>query len=161
VLHDLRKQMVDRLGRRGAIVVGALLGLAFVLVGGPIYLAAASASLVSFAVFAAVLVGPAVWVLTDARKRGVKRPFAWALFALVTNVAGALAYLLKRDDQPQQRPCNTCGRQVDASHAACPWCGSLQMPSKRSCTQCRNELDPGWRFCPYCRSEVGRAAPSA
>jgi len=118
-------------------------------------------SVAAFVALAVLLVGPAVWVLADARKRGLRRPFFWALLALLGNVIGAVVYVLVRDEQPTQRSCDACGRLVSSGHAACPWCGSLQSTSRRSCGQCRNDLDPGWRFCPYCRTEVGSAAPSA
>jgi RNA polymerase subunit RPABC4/transcription elongation factor Spt4 len=116
-----------------------------------------SRTFVAVVVLAAILVGPAAWVLTDARRRGVAHPLLWAFFALVCNVAGAIVYVLVRDRWPTQRGCATCGRLVSSSHAACPWCGSAQPGARRSCGVCRNELELDWKFCPYCRTEVGRA----
>ena len=160
MLEDLSRKVIDRLGRRGAIAVGVLLSVAFLMFGGPLLLATASSTVVGIVAFAAILVGPALWVLADARKRGVQRAFLWALFALLGNVIGAVVYVLVRDQRPTQRPCGACGRPVQSSHAGCPYCGSLQASAKRSCAQCRNELELDWRFCPYCRSEVGRASPA-
>ena len=158
---DWNKRVIDRLGRRGTIAAGLLLSAIFLLAGGPVFLAGAGMSVVGVVIFAGILVGPAVWVLLDARKRGVRHPFLWALFALLGNVIGAVSYVLVRDDRPMQRSCTACARPVQSNHAACPWCGTLQAPSKRTCSQCRNDLELDWRFCPYCRSEVGRASPAA
>lgn len=159
--EDWTRRVVDRLGRRGAIVAGVLLSAIFLIAGGPLFLAAASMSLVGLLAYAAILVGPACWVLYDARKRGVQRPFVWALFALIGNVIGAIVYVIVRDEQPKQRSCGACGRRVQSDHAACPWCGTVQTSSKRTCGHCHGDLEIDWRFCPYCRNEVGHAAPSA
>ena len=152
------EKWVERLGRRGTIAVGVLVSAMFLAVGGPFLMAGAGSSLLAIVVFAAILVGPAAWVLADARKCGMKQPFLWALFALLGNVIGAVVYVLVREDRPAKRSCAACGRVVEPSHPACPWCGTVQQLSKRTCGQCRTELDLGWRFCPYCRTEA--SAPS-
>lgn len=113
------------------------------------------------AAFVALLVGPAIWVLSDARKRGVEHPLLWAFFALFGNVIAALVYVLVRDGLKTQQPCGSCGRLVSSVHGACPWCGSVRQTARRSCPNCRGELDLDWRFCPYCRTEVGGARRTA
>jgi RNA polymerase subunit RPABC4/transcription elongation factor Spt4 len=161
VANDWDKWVLERLGRRGTIAAGVVLSALFLIAGGPLFLAGASMSVVGVLAFAAILVGPAIWVLTDARRRGVRRPFFWALLALFGNVIGAVVYVLVRDAQPVERACGACGRQVQPSHAACPWCGAPLTPSRRTCGQCRGDLELDWRYCPYCRSEVGRTSPAA
>jgi RNA polymerase subunit RPABC4/transcription elongation factor Spt4 len=160
VAEAWNRKVVEKLGRRGTIVAGVLASAIFLLAGGPIFLAASGMSIIGILAFAAILVGPALWVLWDARRRGVPRAFLWGLFALLGNVLGAVAYVLVRDQQPTQHPCSACGRVVQSGHAACPWCGTLQGTSKRTCAQCRNDLELDWRFCPYCRSEVGETVPT-
>jgi RNA polymerase subunit RPABC4/transcription elongation factor Spt4 len=155
VTNDWSQRILDRLGRKGTIAVGVLLAIVFVAAGGPLLLASASMSLAGFLAFTAVLVGPALWVFADARRRGMSNPFAWGLFGLLCNVVGAIVYLLVRDRWKTERPCATCGRPVASNHAACPWCGALAHTSKRSCQRCHNELELDWRFCPYCRTEAG------
>lgn len=159
--NDWSQRILDRLGRNGTIVVGVLLAVVFVAAGGPLMLAGAGMSLAGFAAFTAVLVGPAIWVLADSRKRGMANPFLWGLFALIGNVLGAIVYVLVRNERRTQQPCATCGRPVASNHAACPYCGALAQTSKRSCQRCHNELELDWRFCPYCRTEAGTtsAAP--
>jgi RNA polymerase subunit RPABC4/transcription elongation factor Spt4 len=155
VTNDWSRRILDRLGRKGTIALGIVLAVIFVAAGGPMLLAGASMSLAGFVAFTAILVGPAVWVLYDARNRGVANPFLWGLFALLGNVVGAIVYVLVRNEQRTQKPCATCGRPVASNHAACPYCGALAQTSKRSCQRCHNELDLEWRFCPYCRTEAG------
>ena len=152
------RKVVEKLGRRGTIAAGVIASAIFLLAGGPLFLAASGMSVIGIIAFAAILVGPALWVLSDARARGVPRPFLWALVALLGNVLGAVAYVLVRDQQPTQRVCGACGRTVQSDHSACPYCGTMQSPSKRTCARCRNELELDWRFCPYCRTESGSTA---
>lgn len=155
------RRVEEKLGRKGTIAVGVALSIVFMAIGGPILLASAAGHLVAFLAFVAILVGPAVWVLADARKRGLENAFLWGLFALPTNVIGAIVYILVRNERRAAKPCATCGRPVASNHAACPYCGAVASSAKRSCGRCHNELEVEWRFCPYCRTEVGAAAPSA
>ena len=157
-MNDWTQKVIDRIGRGGAIAAGVLLAVLFLAFGGPLFLAGLGSSVAGVVVFAACLVGPAIWVLADARRRGIAHPFLWALFALLGNLIGAVVYVIARDDRPATRPCGGCGRGVEARHTACPWCGTFQQVSKRTCTECRSELDLGWRFCPYCRTEQGKPA---
>ena len=158
--NDWSQRILDRLGRKGTIAVGAALALVFVIAGGPLLLAGAGMSVAGFAAFTAVLVGPAIWVFADARKRGMANPFLWGLFALIGNVLGAIVYVLVRNDQRTQKPCATCGRPVASNYAACPWCGALAQTARRSCQRCHNELELDWRFCPYCRADAGSTSPA-
>jgi len=75
VTNDWSQRILDRLGRKGTIAVGVLLAIVFVAAGGPLMLAGAGMSLAGFAAFTAILVGPAIWVLADARKHNIERPF--------------------------------------------------------------------------------------
>lgn len=157
-MDELRTRLIERLGRRGTIAVGIGLTAIFLLIGGPLLLAGASGTVIGAVVFAAILVGPALWVLADARRRGIQRPFLWAIFALLGNVIGAIVYVLVRDEQPAQHACTACGRPVSREHSGCPWCGTQQAASKsrRTCGHCHSELELDWRFCPYCRHEQER-----
>lgn len=161
MIQDLNRKIVGRLGKTGTIVVGSILSLLFLAAGGPLVLAGAGMSLVGVTTFALVLVGPALWVLADARKRGMAQPFLWGLFALIGNVLGAIVYILVRGERRTSRPCATCGQPVASDHAACPYCGTLAQSSRRTCQRCHNELEFEWRFCPYCRTEVGSASTAA
>ncbi len=160
-MHDWNRRLVERLGRNGTIGLGLLVSLVFLAFGGPLFLAGATSSLAVIVAFAAVLVGPALWVLVDARKRGVAQPLLWGLFALLGNVIGAIVYVLVRNDHKSARPCATCGQPVAANHSACAWCGALASSARRTCRSCHNELELEWRFCPYCRTEVGRTTSAA
>ncbi len=161
MIQELRKRLIGCFGRRGTVALGLLVAAGFVMGGGPFFLAGAGSSLVALVIFTAILVGPAAWVLSDARQRGMQRPFFWALFALLGNIFAVIVYLLVRDEHPTQQPCTACSRPVSSTHTACPWCGTLRSASVRTCATCRNELEVDWRFCPYCRTEVGRASPTA
>jgi len=161
VNRDWYQQIVDRLGRRGTIAVGIALAIVFVAAGGPLLIAGATMSIVGVVAFATILVGPALWVLSDARRRGMPRAFLWGLFALLGNVVGLVVYVLVRGEQRTQRPCSTCGRPVASDHAACPYCGALAQTSKRTCQRCHNELELEWRFCPYCRTDAGTTSPAS
>ncbi len=154
LLESLRRYLHDRLGRRGTLALGIVVVLLFAVAGGPLVVAGLGSSAVAVVLFAAILVGPAAWVLWDSRARGVARPFVWALFALFGHVVGALVYLLVRDAQPQEAPCSTCQRDVRVGLANCPWCGTARATAHHGCPKCGSELERGWRYCPYCRIEV-------
>src|SRR5258706_12862606 len=98
-MHDWNRRIVERLGRNGTIGVGLVLSLVFLAMGGPFFLAGAGSSLAVIVAFAAVLVGPALWVLVDARRRGGAQPFLWGPFPRLGNVVGASVFVLWRNDR--------------------------------------------------------------
>lgn len=155
LLDPLRRTLHDRIGPRGTLVLGVVLVALFFAVGGPLWVAGVSSSLVAALLFAALLVAPAAWVLRDARRRALDHAFLWALFALCGNVVAVIVYLLARDTAARAEPCSCCGRALRAQHAACPWCGSPRAGPAGACRQCRSPVETGWRFCPYCRCEMG------
>jgi type II secretory ATPase GspE/PulE/Tfp pilus assembly ATPase PilB-like protein len=58
-----------------------------------------------------------------------------------------------RGDPGAAVPCRSCGHDVPAEAAGCPWCGK---PQRRSCS-CGTRLESGWRFCPTCMARAGPA----
>ncbi len=154
LIDSLRHFLMQRLGRRGTIALGVGVVALFAIAGGPLLLAGVGSSVAAVLFFAAILLGPAAWVLWDARSRSIARPFIWALFALFGHVVGALVYLLVRDAQPQEAACASCQRAVRVGLATCPWCGTARATSRSGCHHCGSELESGWRFCPYCRIAV-------
>lgn len=83
------------------------------------------------------------WVFTDARSRG-RKPFAWAVLALLTNVVGAAVYLVARAEWQE---CPNCHAGVEKSFHHCPSCGH---ELRQVCAHCGQPLRDGWTYCAEC-----------
>ncbi len=153
-VHDVREELEknDLFGRLTPIwlILGGLVLLAWIASGVPVALL----GFVSVVAVGAIVLGPPAWVLTDARKRGVKHPLGWGVFSLLTTPVGALIYYLVRPNHVVQKSCGSCGEQVSTSFAACPFCGVEQAAAGKSCPACRADVEVAWRFCPYCRHSM-------
>jgi RNA polymerase subunit RPABC4/transcription elongation factor Spt4 len=127
---------------------------------------------------AALYVATAFFVWRDARRRSDSVLFQ--LFALILGFVppflGALVYLMVRPpttldqerqlaleeqailevdrDEVAQRPCPSCGREIEAEFIVCPHC---RTQFARRCRSCDRVLRLGWPVCPYCAEEVGHA----
>jgi Double zinc ribbon len=127
---------------------------------------------------AALYVATAFFVWRDARRRSDSVLFQ--LFALILGFVppflGALVYLMVRPpttldqerqlaleeqailevdrDEIVQRPCPSCGREIEAEFIVCPHC---RTQFARRCRSCDRVLRLGWPVCPYCAEEVGHA----
>jgi hypothetical protein len=97
-------------------------------------------AMVGFAVFWLSL---AWWVFADARKRG-GQGFAWGVLVLLTNVVGAVVYLIARQ---QQQTCGTCGAISERNFTHCPQCGT---GLKQVCHNCGKTLRRDWAYCVNC-----------
>lgn len=118
----------------------------------------------------------AFWVVRDSRLRSDSILFAAlaALLALGLPYLGTLIYLVIRPPQTldeeraldleaqaliepppapsTERPCPTCGREIEKDFVVCPYC---RTQFARRCRGCGKWLRLGWRLCPYCAEEVG------
>lgn len=89
----------------------------------------------------------ALWVFTDARRRGT-HPALWGTLALLGNVVTLIVYLIVR---PEVSRCPVCGAVVRPRYVACPMCGHRL---SRACERCGQPLRDEWRFCPYCGQDA-------
>src|SRR5262245_1139635 len=110
--------------------------------------------------FVVVLLGPPLWVFIDATHREVRRPFHWAVFALLAPIIGAVVYLLARPEAVAQVACTQCQKPVRQDYSACPFCGAAAAVVPRSCPSCHSVLESEWAFCPYCRLDLHQAETS-
>ncbi|HEY3366836.1 MAG TPA: zinc ribbon domain-containing protein [Symbiobacteriaceae bacterium] len=107
---------------------------------------------VGMAGFALYWLSVAWWVFADARRHG-SRAFAWGVLALLTNVVGAVVYLIVRKERVN---CPACGVPVERSFSHCPQCGQQL---KYACAQCGTPMKDGWQYCAKCgqpRTEAGQ-----
>jgi hypothetical protein len=154
VKQDLDKSEFFRNLHPAWVLIAGLVLIAWIVSGAPALIFSASMGLVLLAALGLVLLGPPLWVLTDARKRGVKHPLGWGIFALLTTPVGALIYYLIRPDAALRSHCSGCGKEVSVEFPACPYCGEAQPQPRGTCPACQSRVDPDWRFCPYCRHEM-------
>ncbi|MGN0742993.1 MAG: zinc ribbon domain-containing protein [Candidatus Fimadaptatus sp.] len=85
----------------------------------------------------------ALWVFTDARRRGT-HPALWGTLALLGNVVTLTVYLIVR---PEVARCPACRAQVKPRYLFCPMCGHRL---RQACPQCGEPLRDEWQFCPHC-----------
>lgn len=85
-----------------------------------------------------------IWVGLDASWRG-SRPYAWAIFVIITGAIGLLAYLIARPPAPGR--CGNCDGVVLRKYVRCPECGMSLM---HNCPICGAKMKPGWQVCPRC-----------
>jgi RNA polymerase subunit RPABC4/transcription elongation factor Spt4 len=117
--------------------------------------------LVMFVLWGAV----SVWVYHDAERRG-HSGLLWGLFVFIGNIIGLIIYLILRvssSDLAASPPpsvsaaCPSCGRTIQESYVACPYCG---VGLTRKCGQCGKNAEPDWRMCPYCGHDLRGDAPA-
>jgi len=117
----------------------------------------------------------AFWMVRDARLRSTSSSMAMvaAALGLFLPFLGVLVYLVVRpprtldeqraleleerafEEEPVEatdRPCPTCGREIEKDFVVCPYC---RTHFGRRCLACQRWLRLGWRVCPYCSEEVG------
>ena len=117
----------------------------------------------------------AFWIVRDARLRSDSWTFAVvaAALGLFLPFIGVLIYLVIRppltldeeralelearaliEPAPEviERPCPTCGREIEREFVICPYC---RTQFARRCHTCQHWLRLGWRVCPYCAEDVG------
>jgi hypothetical protein len=100
------------------------------------------------------------WVYIDAQQRGVPRPLLWSLLTLIGSVFALMVYLISRPTDVPELRCPQCGKALNGSKAACPYCGADL--SAVFCSRCQYPVKPDWSFCPSCRGALARApAPAA
>ncbi len=63
-----------------------------------------------------------VWIVKDARDRGVQDVVVWALIGFFAGIVGLIVYILTRP-QGNLVACEHCGRRRLASLKRCPHCG--------------------------------------
>ncbi len=95
-----------------------------------------------------LVLSPPLWVFVDARRRRLPAVL-WGLFAVPTNVLGALIYaLVNREAGPT---CPECGERVSARYVICPYCRS---ELKGTCPHCGQTVAAEWNYCPSCSKEL-------
>ena len=125
--------------------------------------------------FAVLWIALAYWVVRDSRLRTDSIGFTIfsAFLVLGLPYLGTLIYLVVRPphtldeeraleleaaalvDPPAvvtERPCPTCGREIEKDFVMCPYC---RTQFARRCRSCGRWLRLGWRLCPYCAEDVG------
>ncbi len=110
-----------------------------------------------------------VYVVNDARRRGVQNIVVWAVIGLIP-IVGLVAYLvlrpnsylLDREEQEldvalrerqlaQYGTCPQCGSPIEKDFVVCPVCNTQV---RNVCPSCRRPLDAHWKVCPYCRTHI-------
>ncbi|AEB06927.1 hypothetical protein Corgl_0814 [Coriobacterium glomerans PW2] len=110
-----------------------------------------------------------VYVVIDARRRGVEMYWLWGFIAIVP-FAGIVAYLVLRPstflaDREEQRldvalrerqlaqygSCPQCGAPIEKDFIVCPVCNTQV---RNVCPSCKRPLDANWKVCPYCRTHI-------
>lgn len=127
-------------------------------------------ALYAFAAFiVALYVLSVVYVLIDAKRRGIQQPWAWGLFALIPFL-GLVAYVVLRpamyvSDREEQEldmalrerqlaqygACPNCGTGIERDFVVCPVCNTQV---RNVCPTCKKPLDAHWKVCPYCRTHI-------
>ncbi|HET9052085.1 MAG TPA: zinc ribbon domain-containing protein [Candidatus Dormibacteraeota bacterium] len=125
--------------------------------------------------FAVLWIALAYWVVRDSRLRTESAGFTVfsAFLVLGLPYLGTLIYLVVRpphtlDEEraleleaaalveppviATERPCPTCGREIEKDFVMCPYC---RTQFARRCRSCGRWLRLGWRLCPYCAEDVG------
>jgi RNA polymerase subunit RPABC4/transcription elongation factor Spt4 len=95
------------------------------------------------------------WVYIDAQQRGVPRPLLWSLLTLIGSVFALMVYLISRPTDVKEFRCPHCGKTLNGSKAACPYCGADL--SAVFCPRCQYPVKADWSFCPSCRGALARA----
>jgi RNA polymerase subunit RPABC4/transcription elongation factor Spt4 len=110
-----------------------------------------------------------VYVVIDAKRRGVQVFWAWGLVALIPLV-GLIAYLAMRpgmyaSDREEQElemalrerqlahfgNCPNCGTTIEKDFIVCPVCNTQV---RNVCPTCKRPLEAHWKVCPYCRTHI-------
>jgi RNA polymerase subunit RPABC4/transcription elongation factor Spt4 len=133
-----------------------------------------------WSVWALLSVVLAVWVGSDANRRGMNG-LLWGLLVFFTSVVGLLIYLIVAEGRngtqraavepagppppaavPATEPapppateggaaCRTCGTSLQADFKVCPNCGA---GIGAACRSCARPLEAEWKVCPYCGTGV-------
>lgn len=74
--------------------------------------------------FVALWIVLLVWVVKDAKNRGLENPVLWLLLVLITHLLGLLIYLLTRP-RGNLVECENCRNQKLQYARTCPHCGTL------------------------------------
>lgn len=110
-----------------------------------------------------------VYVVIDAKRRGVQAFWVWGLVALIPLV-GLIAYLVMRpgmyaSDREEQElemalrerelahfgNCPNCGTTIEKDFIVCPVCNTQV---RNVCPTCKRPLEAHWKVCPYCRTHI-------
>lgn len=92
----------------------------------------------------------AIYVYTDAKKRGMNAVM-WALIALfVPFLLGLIIYLIFRKPLMEFQ-CPKCGNGLETHAKICPQCGHSLVTQ---CPECNFPVQRGWKSCPQCGNEL-------
>ena len=97
-----------------------------------------------------------IWVVMDAEKHGMNG-LLWGLLVFVGSFVGLIVYLLVRSNQRETNlhagylRCPNCGKPVDVTWTACPYCKADLAPT---CPSCGRRVQNDWQVCPYCKTEL-------
>lgn len=113
-----------------------------------------------------------IYVVRDARRRGVSAWFVWMLAAILLPGVGLVLYLVLRPgsyvvDREEQAldialrehqlskygVCPNCGAHIDEDFIVCPICDTQV---RNVCPTCHRPLNADWNVCPYCRTKIHR-----
>ena len=101
-------------------------------------------------IYFGLVVVAAIYVFTDAKKRGMSAVM-WALITLfVPFLLGLIIYLICRNPLMEFQ-CPKCGNGLENHAKTCPQCGHSLLTQ---CPECNFPVQRGWRNCPSCGKEL-------
>jgi RNA polymerase subunit RPABC4/transcription elongation factor Spt4 len=90
-----------------------------------------------------------LWILNDSRKRGDSFFWMWGLLGFLSFPMPILIYLIIT--RYGQVKCRNCGRNIEKSSLACPFCGETV---KKACPCCGSPIEDNWAYCPKCSNKL-------
>ena len=86
-----------------------------------------------------------IWVYNDAKRRRVGEVGLWVVVVLIGHFIGLIIYLVVRGKDKIE--CPSCGKYIEKSYLACPFCGTnVQI----SCPSCQQYIGMNFVACPFC-----------
>jgi predicted amidophosphoribosyltransferase len=107
----------------------------------------------------------AVWVVRDAKGRGVSSPIGWLILVMLTGLLGLIIYFFSRPGG-EVGECPNCHNKRLIAMAQCPHCGASTVSKGVSsgsdgksngslfCTECGSRNQAGSKFCEKCGTKI-------
>lgn len=101
----------------------------------------------AFIIFAVYWIGLSLWVYKDANKKR-NNASLWGLLVLVTNIAGAIVYIISNQNA---KACKKCGMLQSKENKFCGNCGSKL---NETCNRCGHIISKGQSYCTECGEKI-------